>query len=46
MRQVVEIRVEWLMEVAPHNFSTADIKELQGKKGLSKNVGTAGERAQ
>ena len=41
-RQVMEIKSEWLLEVAPHFFKPADLEALGGaKKGHVKQVGAA-----
>ena len=42
MRNVIEIKPEWLMEVAPHYYQSKDIG-YEGK--VSKNKGTAVSRS-
>ena len=32
MRNVIEIRPDWLVEIAPHYYDKSDVKELAGKK--------------
>ena len=41
MRNVLEIKSEWLLEVAPHFYKESDIKEEQKTKKMPKNRGTA-----
>ena len=41
MRQIVEIKPEWLVEIAPHFYQRKDIEDDAGKK-LPKGVGKAG----
>ncbi|KAL8278191.1 hypothetical protein RQP46_009364 [Phenoliferia psychrophenolica] len=41
-RQVMEIKSEWLLEVAPHFFSPKDLEALSGvKKGHVKQIGAS-----
>jgi len=40
MRNVLEIKPDWLLEVAPHFYKESDLKEQQPKK-MPKNRGTA-----
>ncbi|KAM0755976.1 Pre-mRNA splicing factor [Meredithblackwellia eburnea MCA 4105] len=41
-RQVMEIKSEWLLEVAPHYFSPKDLEALSGvKKGHVKQIGAS-----
>ena len=41
MRQIVEIKPEWLCEIAPHYYKKTDVEDDAGKK-LPKGVGKAG----
>ncbi|KAJ3820513.1 pre-mRNA splicing factor [Lentinula raphanica] len=42
MRQVMEIKPTWLMEVAPHYFKPADLEQLaSGDKKMPKTVGSS-----
>ncbi|KAF8798832.1 P-loop containing nucleoside triphosphate hydrolase protein [Phlegmacium glaucopus] len=42
MRQVMEIKPAWLLEVAPHYFKPADLEQLaQGDKKMPKGVGAS-----
>jgi HrpA-like RNA helicase len=41
MRQIVEIKPDWLVEIAPHYYKKKDIADDSGKK-LPKAVGKAG----
>jgi len=41
MRQIVEIKPDWLVEIAPHFYKKKDIADDSGKK-LPKTVGKAG----
>ncbi|KAI0345705.1 HA2-domain-containing protein [Trametopsis cervina] len=44
LRQVMEIKPQWLLEVAPHYFKPADLEQLaKGDKKMPKAVGSAGE---
>ena len=43
MRQVVEIKPDWLVEIAPHYYKQKDIDDDAGKK-LPKGVGKAADR--
>ncbi|KZT11997.1 pre-mRNA splicing factor [Laetiporus sulphureus 93-53] len=46
LRQVMEIKPQWLLEVAPHYFKQADLEQLAtGDKKMPKAVGSAGERS-
>ncbi|KAF8630925.1 hypothetical protein AX17_005282 [Amanita inopinata Kibby_2008] len=46
MRQVMEIKPAWLMEVAPHYFKAADLEQLAtGDKKMPKTVGASGNGA-
>ncbi|KAF8208731.1 pre-mRNA splicing factor [Mycena galopus ATCC 62051] len=46
MRQVMEIKPAWLMEVAPHYFKPADLEQLAtGDKKMPKAVGSSGAAA-
>lgn len=43
-RQVMEIKPQWLLEVAPHYFKPADLEQLaKGDKKMPKVAGSAGE---
>ncbi|KAF8349257.1 P-loop containing nucleoside triphosphate hydrolase protein [Amanita rubescens] len=43
MRQVMEIKPAWLMEVAPHYFKAADLEQLAtGDKKMPKAIGASG----
>ncbi|TFY69073.1 hypothetical protein EVG20_g3309 [Dentipellis fragilis] len=43
MRQIMEIKPSWLLEVAPHYFKQADLEQLsQGDKKMPKAVGATG----
>ncbi|CCM01881.1 uncharacterized protein FIBRA_03952 [Fibroporia radiculosa] len=45
LRQVMEIKPAWLLEVAPHYFKVADLEQLAtGDKKMPKVIGSAGER--
>ncbi|KDQ11123.1 hypothetical protein BOTBODRAFT_177594 [Botryobasidium botryosum FD-172 SS1] len=47
MRQVMEIKPSWLLEVAPHFFKPADLEQLNtGDKKMPKGAGYAGATAQ
>eukprot|EP01130_Rhizamoeba_saxonica_P009796 TRINITY_DN3996_c0_g2_i1.p1 TRINITY_DN3996_c0_g2~~TRINITY_DN3996_c0_g2_i1.p1 ORF type:complete len:490 (-),score=108.47 TRINITY_DN3996_c0_g2_i1:30-1499(-) len=37
MRQIVEIKPEWLIEIAPHYYKRSDVED--NRKGMPKNVG-------
>jgi len=41
MRQVIEIKPEWLVEIAPHYYQKGDIIEDAQKKKMPKNKGVA-----
>ena len=41
MRQIVEIKPEWLCEIAPHYYKKNDVEDDVGKK-LPKMMGKAG----
>jgi pre-mRNA-splicing factor ATP-dependent RNA helicase DHX16 len=41
MRQVIEIKPEWLVEIAPHYYQKGDIIEDAQKKKMPKGKGTA-----
>ncbi|KAI0086578.1 pre-mRNA splicing factor [Irpex rosettiformis] len=44
LRQVMEIKPQWLLEVAPHYFKPADLEQLaKGDKKMPKVAGSAGE---
>ncbi|PIL22572.1 hypothetical protein GSI_15261 [Ganoderma sinense ZZ0214-1] len=44
MRQVMEIKPAWLMEVAPHYFKAADLEQLAtGDRKMPKAIGSRGE---
>ncbi|CAA7261426.1 unnamed protein product [Cyclocybe aegerita] len=46
MRMVMEIKPNWLLEVAPHYFKPADLEQLaQGDKKMPKTVGAASSTA-
>ncbi|KAI0670780.1 pre-mRNA splicing factor [Trametes maxima] len=46
MRQIMEIKPQWLLEVAPHYFKAADLEQLAaGDKKMPKAVGSAGAAA-
>ncbi|GBE84901.1 Pre-mRNA-splicing factor ATP-dependent RNA helicase-like protein [Sparassis crispa] len=46
LRQVMEIKPSWLLEVAPHYFKEADLEQLAtGEKKMPKTVGSVGEKA-
>ncbi|KAH9841519.1 pre-mRNA splicing factor [Rhodofomes roseus] len=46
LRQVMEIKPSWLLEVAPHYFKPADLEQLAtGDKKMPKTVGSAGEKS-
>ena len=40
MRQIVEIKSEWLVEIAPHYYKRKDVEDDAGKK-MPKTVGKA-----
>jgi pre-mRNA-splicing factor ATP-dependent RNA helicase DHX16 len=42
MRQIVEIKSEWLVEIAPHFYKKKELEDDAGKK-LPKRVGKAAE---
>lgn len=43
-RQVMEIKPEWLLEVAPHFFKPDDLEAMSGvKKGMPKQTGARAE---
>ncbi|KIJ54838.1 hypothetical protein M422DRAFT_775059 [Sphaerobolus stellatus SS14] len=42
MRQVMEIKPGWLLEVAPHFFKPTDLEQLAGERKMPKVVGSAG----
>ncbi|KAL7279916.1 LOW QUALITY PROTEIN: hypothetical protein ACG7TL_006325 [Trametes sanguinea] len=43
MRQIMEIKPQWLLEVAPHYFKPADLEQLaSGDKKMPKTVGSSG----
>ncbi|KAH9950558.1 pre-mRNA splicing factor [Amylocystis lapponica] len=45
LRQVMEIKPAWLMEVAPHYFKAADLEQLAtGERKMPKSIGSAGEK--
>ncbi|CAG8650009.1 4901_t:CDS:2, partial [Dentiscutata heterogama] len=37
MRQVMEIKPEWLIEAAPYYYSKSELDNLEGKKKMPKN---------
>ncbi len=41
MRQIIEIKPEWLVDIAPHFYKKKDIEDNAGKK-LPKTVGRSG----
>jgi len=41
MRNVLEIKPEWLLEIAPHFYKESDIKEPTNKKKMPKNQGAS-----
>ncbi|RPD77807.1 pre-mRNA splicing factor [Lentinus tigrinus ALCF2SS1-7] len=44
MRQVMEIKPAWLLEVAPHYFKPADLEQLaSGDRKMPKAIGSRGE---
>ncbi|GJJ09880.1 hypothetical protein Clacol_004104 [Clathrus columnatus] len=44
MRQLMEIKPQWLLEVAPHFFKPADLEQLAtGEKKLPKAIGSSGD---
>jgi pre-mRNA-splicing factor ATP-dependent RNA helicase DHX16 len=44
MRQVMDIKPGWLLELAPHFFSAKDLEEMQEQaKKMPKTIGSAGE---
>lgn len=44
LRQVMEIKPQWLLDVAPHYFKPADLEQLaKGDKKMPKAVGSTGE---
>ncbi|KAI0648049.1 pre-mRNA splicing factor [Trametes meyenii] len=46
MRQIMEIKPQWLLEVAPHYFKAADLEQLAaGDKKMPKAIGSAGATA-
>ncbi|KAG8884376.1 hypothetical protein FRB97_004385 [Tulasnella sp. 331] len=46
MRQVMEIKPAWLLELAPHFFSAKDLQDMQDQqKKMPKVVGSTGETA-
>ncbi|KAF8158259.1 pre-mRNA splicing factor [Crassisporium funariophilum] len=46
MRQVMEIKPSWLLEVAPHYFKPADLEQLaQGDKKMPKAIGASSSAA-
>ncbi|KAH8825038.1 pre-mRNA splicing factor [Flagelloscypha sp. PMI_526] len=45
MRQIMEIKPSWLMEVAPHYFKEADLDQLAtGEKKMPKVAGSSGQQ--
>jgi len=42
MRQVSEIKPEWLVELAPHYYSKREVEDLGGSKKMPKGKGKAG----
>ncbi|KAH7913983.1 pre-mRNA splicing factor [Hygrophoropsis aurantiaca] len=47
MRQVMEIKPSWLLEVAPHYFKEADLEQLTtGDKKMPKAIGSSGAAAE
>ncbi|THH31166.1 hypothetical protein EUX98_g3025 [Antrodiella citrinella] len=45
LRQVMEIKPQWLLEVAPHYFSQADLEQLAtGDKKMPKAIGSTGQQ--
>ncbi|KAI0785231.1 putative pre-mRNA splicing factor [Abortiporus biennis] len=45
LRQVMEIKPQWLLEVAPHYFKAADLEQLaSGDRKMPKAIGSAGEK--
>ena len=46
MRQAMEIKPSWLLEVAPHFFKPADLEQLAvGDKKMPKGVGSSVQQA-
>ncbi|PCH40145.1 hypothetical protein WOLCODRAFT_16331 [Wolfiporia cocos MD-104 SS10] len=46
LRQVMEIKPAWLLEVAPHYFKAADLEQLAtGDRKMPKTLGSLGEKS-
>ncbi|KAI0947459.1 Cyclin-dependent kinase catalytic subunit, variant 2 [Taiwanofungus camphoratus] len=46
LRQVMEIKPAWLLEVAPHYFKASDLEQLAtGDRKMPKTLGSVGEKA-
>ena len=41
MRNVIEIKPEWLMEIAPHFYKGVDLTDSNNHKKFLKNKGTS-----
>ena len=41
MREIIEVKSEWLMEVAPHYYKNIDLLDNTNSKKFPKNIGTA-----
>ena len=41
MRDIIEVKSEWLMEVAPHYYKNIDLADSTNSKKVPKNKGTA-----
>ena len=41
MREIIEIKPEWLMEVAPHYYKNIDLADSTNSKKFPKNKGTS-----
>ena len=41
MREIIEVKPEWLMEVAPHYYKNIDLMDRTNFKKFPKNKGTS-----
>ncbi|KAF9651338.1 hypothetical protein BDM02DRAFT_3110767 [Thelephora ganbajun] len=45
MRQIMEIKPAWLLEVAPHYYKPADLEQLaKGERKMPKAIGSSGHQ--
>jgi len=45
MRQIMEIKPAWLLEVAPHYYKPADLEQLaKGERKMPKVIGSSGNQ--